>query len=520
MIPAERSVPRVLSIAGSDPSGGAGIQADLKSIAANGGYGMAAITALTAQNTRGVTGVHVPPPGFLRAQLDAIADDIVIDAVKIGMLGTVAVIDEVAAWLGEHPVPIVVLDPVMIATSGDRLLDADAEDALRRMLPRADAVTPNIPELAVLAGEERAGDWAGALAQAQRVAARDGVVVIVKGGHLQADEAPDAVVTADGVLVDVAGERIATSSTHGTGCSLSSALATRFAATGDWGVALRESKRWLQEAIGAGAALAVGQGHGPVDHFAALRTVEPTHATASPRLQVEPREPGSCDAGSWAAGDFTAAAWERSRGIRDAIGDVWFVRDLASGDLPPVAFTHYLAQDALYLRDYARVLARASALAPTRQAQAFWADAAHGSLVAELDLHTSWLGGEPDVPASATCRAYLDHLVSCADRYDTVVAALLPCFWIYVDLGTRLAPRATTAHPYRDWLLTYGAPEFVASTRTAIGLVDEVARTADAGARARMAAAFDEAAAFEYAFFAQRAGDSTVHLPPAAVHAG
>lgn len=274
-----RAVPRVLAVAGSDPSGGAGVQADLKAVAANGGYGMAALTALTAQNTRGVRDVHVPPPGFLRAQLDAVADDVEIDAVKIGMLGDACVVAVVADWLAalrEHGArPAVVLDPVMVATSGDRLLDPDDEHALRAMLPLADVVTPNLPELAVLAGEERAPTWALALEQGRRVATRHGVLVVVKGGHLAADgSAPDALVGADRVLAELDGERVATRSTHGTGCSLSSALATRFARHHDWARALREAKTWLTAAIRAGAALEVGRGHGPVDHFAGLRPHE------------------------------------------------------------------------------------------------------------------------------------------------------------------------------------------------------------------------------------------------------
>ena len=149
-------VPRVLSIAGSDPSGGAGIQADLKAIAAHDGYGMAAVTALTAQNTHGVRAVHVPDAGFLREQLDAVSDDVVVDAVKTGMLGTADVVRTVTAWLREHRPPVVVVDPVMVATSGDRLLDADAERAIADLLSLADLVTPNRSELAVLA--ELAGD--------------------------------------------------------------------------------------------------------------------------------------------------------------------------------------------------------------------------------------------------------------------------------------------------------------------------------------------------------------------------
>lgn len=149
-------IPRVLAIAGSDPSGGAGIQADIKSISAGGGYAMAAVTALTAQNTRGVRAVHVPPPQFLADQLDALSDDIEIDAVKIGMLANSATIEVVTAWLARTPVPYVVLDPVMVATSGDRLLEGDTADALAGLIAQVDLITPNIPELGVLSGAEPA----------------------------------------------------------------------------------------------------------------------------------------------------------------------------------------------------------------------------------------------------------------------------------------------------------------------------------------------------------------------------
>ena len=179
-------IPRVLAIAGSDPSGGAGIQADLKSIAANGGYGMAAITALTAQNTRGVRAVHLPPAEFLTAQLEAISDDIGVDAVKIGMLGDAAVIGAVRSWLEKVRPAVVVLDPVMVATSGDRLLQESAETALHALLPLADLITPNLAELAILLREPLAADWAEALAQGKRLAAQTGTTVLVKGGHLQA----------------------------------------------------------------------------------------------------------------------------------------------------------------------------------------------------------------------------------------------------------------------------------------------------------------------------------------------
>ena len=268
----ESSVPRVLSIAGSDPSGGAGIQADLKSIAAHGGYGMAVITALTAQNTQGVRAVHAPPAEFVAQQLDAVSDDVTIDAVKIGMLGTAAVAEVVGSWLERVRPPVVVLDPVMIATSGDRLLEPAAEAALRDLISLSDVVTPNMPELAVLTGGSEAPTWAGALEQAREVARRHGVLVLAKGGHLIASDTPDALVSAAGEITTVTGPRLVTSSTHGTGCSLSSALATLRVSTGSWPESLRRATTWLRAAIARGEGLGVGSrgGHGPVDHFGML----------------------------------------------------------------------------------------------------------------------------------------------------------------------------------------------------------------------------------------------------------
>lgn len=266
------TIPRVLSIAGTDPTGGAGIHADLKSIAANGGYGMAAVTALVAQNTQGVRSTHVPPVSFLTEQLESVSDDVDIDAVKIGMLGAPTIVDAVGSWLCRTRPPIVVLDPVMIATSGDRLLDFAAEDSLRALIPLVDLVTPNLPELAVLLGEPTAIEWAQALDQGMRLSSNSGTLVLVKGGHLVSGACPDALVDAgsrDPVFV-VDGDRIHTGNTHGTGCSMSSAIATRQALHGDWRRSLTETKTWLTESIGAADELHVGTGHGPINHFHTL----------------------------------------------------------------------------------------------------------------------------------------------------------------------------------------------------------------------------------------------------------
>lgn len=280
-----RGIPRVLSIAGTDPTGGAGIQADLKSIAALGGYGMAVVTSLVAQNTRGVRSVHTPPAEFLAEQLEAVSDDVTIDAVKIGMLGDTATIAVVRDWLDRVRPPLVVLDPVMVATSGDRLLASDAEAALRDLVGRSDLVTPNLPELAVLLEEPVAADWPAAIEQGRSLSGACRTVVLVKGGHLAAATIPDALVDAAGLLGGLHGDvveflspRVSTRNTHGTGCSLSAAVATVMARSGDWSVAVSEAKDWLQDALIHADELDVGQGNGPINHFHRLWTAAETIA--------------------------------------------------------------------------------------------------------------------------------------------------------------------------------------------------------------------------------------------------
>jgi hydroxymethylpyrimidine kinase/phosphomethylpyrimidine kinase len=277
---------RILSIAGTDPTGGAGIQADLKSISALGGYGMAVVTALVAQNTHGVRGIHTPPTAFLRQQLDSVSDDVRIDAVKIGMLGDAATVAEVINWLRQKRPPNVVLDPVMVATSGDRLLAADAEHAMLELLDQVDMITPNLAELALLMDEPVAETWSDALDQGRRLMSRHDTRVLVKGGHLPGRGCPDALLVPGAAPVEITMERIDTVNTHGTGCSMSSGLATLKARTGDWQVAFEQTKSWLQEAIGHADDLDVGAGHGPIHHFyrlyaAAGMTDAPSAGTAT-----------------------------------------------------------------------------------------------------------------------------------------------------------------------------------------------------------------------------------------------
>ena len=258
--------PVALSIAGSDPSGGAGIQADLKTFSALGAYGTAVITALTAQSTRGVSGVHLTPVPFVTEQLETLVADVRIDAIKIGMLATAGIADAIGDFLRAHPCEHVVLDPVMVATSGDRLLADDAVEALRRLLPLASLITPNLPEAAQLLGCGVAVDVDQMRAQASRLLHSGAARVLLKGGHARGGPATDVLVGPEGEHVLTA-PRVATTNTHGTGCTLSSALAALRPQRPGWVETVTDAKTWLTEAIAAADTLDVGQGHGPVHHF-------------------------------------------------------------------------------------------------------------------------------------------------------------------------------------------------------------------------------------------------------------
>ena len=261
------TTPIALTIAGSDSSGGAGIQADLKTFAALGVYGASVITALTAQNTQGVSGIHQVPAEFVTAQIDAVFSDLAVGAVKIGMVAHPPVMDAIVAGLKRWSPKHVVLDPVMVATSGDRLLAADAVDALRRkLIPLASVITPNLPEAAALLDEDVATDEAAVEKQGRRLLALGCKAVLIKGGHGEGAESIDYLVDANGVMSLVA-PRVATKNTHGTGCSLSSAVAAELAKGADMTAAVRNAKAWVSAAIAAADRFSVGHGHGPVHHF-------------------------------------------------------------------------------------------------------------------------------------------------------------------------------------------------------------------------------------------------------------
>lgn len=479
---AERgTIPRVLSIAGTDPSGGAGTAADTKSIIAAGGYAMAVVTSLVAQNTEGVRAIHTPPTDFLVQQLAAVSDDVRIDAVKTGMLGTAEIVDAVATFLDEHRPLVVVVDPVMVATSGDRLLAPDAEAAMREFCRRATVITPNIPELAVLCQSEPATTPEQAVEQARRWAAETGAAVVVKTGHLNSQRVDNMWVTTEGAMHVAPAARVETTNTHGTGCSLSSALATRLGAGDTPGDALAWVTDWLHEAIQYGSALNVGKGHGPVDHsHRARRLAEDASAVAwfapidpleSPQGLVVSAEPAP-DAVVAPAGPWTTALWQASGDIARRIEDSDFVAVLVDGTLS--------------------------------KESVWWAQSSQACLVEEAELHRSWLGDHIDVVAGPVTLAYTDFLLARAlgDDYVVGTAAVLPCFWLYAHLGAKV-PHVPDDHPYASWLQTYGDPEFVEGASHTIGLVEKAFQNASAVTRAHAAHAYLTACRHELEFFDQ-----------------
>jgi len=259
---------KVLTIAGSDSGGGAGIQADLKTISAMGCFGMSVITALTAQNTQGVTGIHAVPPAFAEKQMEAVFSDIGVDAVKIGMLYSAELIQTVAKVLKRYKIDKIVLDPVMVAQSGDKLLEDDAIEAIKiHLMPLSSIVTPNLPEASVLLDCKLHGveDIKKGAKNLSTYGTRS---VLIKGGHLNDNDSTDFLYLApEDSFIEVKGKRIKTQNNHGTGCTLSSAIASCMAKGCEIEEAVQKAKTFINEAIRAGSKYKIGHGHGPVHHF-------------------------------------------------------------------------------------------------------------------------------------------------------------------------------------------------------------------------------------------------------------
>lgn len=526
-------LPTVLTIAGTDPTGGAGLQADIKAISEAGAFPFSVVTSLVAQNTQGVREIHTPPMSFLRAQLDAVFDDVRVDAIKIGMLGTTEIIRVVAEYLEQHPDITVVLDPVMVATSGDRLLDKKSEQELKEVCRRARVITPNLPELAVLAGKDEADSLDAAVRQATNVAGDLGCAVLVKGGHLTGGDNERA----DNVWVEPSGEtfpaptrRVDTRNTHGTGCSLSSALAGRLAAGDEPGEAAVWATNWLAEAIAHADDLHIGKGNGPVDHTHRSRRLAQSASTtpwgelaAIPAELSRPEDlAGVADAANVAegadgkteapaplveaAGPWTKALWEASGAVMDASTKGAFVQALGSGNLSEKDFRFYLAQDALYLERYSPSLGRLGTQAPTTEDRQAWLRDAVMTIDEEASLHRGVLGDaiattQPS-PVTLSYTNFLDAATG-TQPYPVGAAAVLPCYWLYAHIGAHLAAQSHEGHPFKKWLDEYGADDFMDNTREAIARTERALAGASPAERAQAARAFLSACYLERDFFEQ-----------------
>ncbi|MFI3280543.1 MAG: bifunctional hydroxymethylpyrimidine kinase/phosphomethylpyrimidine kinase [Rikenellaceae bacterium] len=264
---------RVLTIAGSDSGGGAGIQADIKAISALGCYAASAITAVTVQNTVGVEAVHPIPLDILEGQIEAVLSDIGADAIKIGMMHSAEVVEVVCRQIDKHGVQNIVVDPVMVSTSGHRLIEQSAIESLKSMLlPRARVITPNIPEAEILLGEQIA-DQSQLAQMARKLSMGGNVSVLLKAGHLTEDRLTDIFYNAEtDEVIELVSQRLHTPNTHGTGCTLSSAFAAMLARGMELNEAAQAAKNYINSAIVSGSRFEIGKGHGPVDHFFTLRS--------------------------------------------------------------------------------------------------------------------------------------------------------------------------------------------------------------------------------------------------------
>lgn len=497
---------RVLSIEGSDPIGGAGTMADMKAFTAQGVFGYAAMTSVLAQNTQGVTSIVNMDPDFLVAQLNAVSDDAVIDSMKIGMLGTPELVEAVKGWLSTLearyraeglPKPVVVLDPVMYAKSGDALLTPQAEHALRSIIAMADIITPNVPELAALAdADQNASDIDTLESMASEVCARYGVAVYAKGGALAlagGTSSTDILAepSDEGAVVRVTrieGRAVRTHNVHGTGDTLSSTLAALRPQCDTWEQAARRAKTWMNGAIAAADRLHVGKGHGPVDFTW-------RHAPTGMR--------------------FSADYWNRVRPIRERIHGMRFITSMVDATLSLEDFAFYLHQDDIYLTDYTSLLALASSRADRLDERVFFAQAASGGVDSEVMFHHDWFvkhGFDPSpVSRSEVTAAYIghEHRVADSGSYARLAAVVMPCFWLYAAMGKEMREQVrekhidVETHPFGEWIRMYSDPEFTESTLREVQICDRLAAQASIDEYEHMMHAALVSSEHEFRFFEQ-----------------
>ncbi|KAL1976837.1 hypothetical protein VTN31DRAFT_3119 [Thermomyces dupontii] len=506
---------RVLVIAGSDSSGGAGLEADQRVLTAHGVYSLTATTGLTAQNTLGVQDIHVVPSKFVRKQIDAALQDVGADVVKLGMLSCKETVDEVASALREHQVSKVVLDPVMVSTSGSQLLPTDAVDDLRtKLLPLTTVLTPNIPEARLLletSGEtttepHSVDDMIRVAKQLQTLGPKN---VLLKGGHLPLSEAvvrPQAEATDGGkdeskrVVVDVLcremgevvlfeTEFLTSKNTHGTGCSLASAIAANLALGKDLEDAVRSAVRYVEAGIKTSVDL--GKGSGPINHFHSMYSLP------------------------FAPGRFIEYVLNRPdmKPVWKEFTEHDFVEGLGDGTLPLERFKEYLIQDYLYLTHFAR----SNALAAYK-AQNMESIAASAKIVmhikTEMELHLNYCASfgitreeMERTPEKQACTAYSRYILDIGQSQDWLAlqVALAPCLIGYGMIAQRLYNQYkhsdTSKNRYWKWVMNYVADDYVEAVKTGSALLEKDMPTVSPARLEELVTIFRETTKLEIAFW-------------------
>lgn len=446
-----------LTIAGSDSSGGAGIQADIKTMTMNGVYAMSAVTTLTAQNTTGVFAVQEASPEFLRSQIDAVFGDIFPDAVKIGMVSSSELIRVIADSLKKWQARNIVVDPVMVSTSGAKLIDDNAVQTLAdELLPLAILATPNIPEAEILSGMKIL-DEAGMTQAAKNISLRFGCAVLLKGGHMIND--------ANDYLFDgntgtwFTGKRIDTRNTHGTGCTLSSAIAANLAKEYDLADSVSLAKEYISGALAA--MLNLGKGCGPMKHNFSL------------------------------TGKFSQSRGIVSR-LMDSVSDIWpeynnhpFVKAIETGTLDPEKFRHYIVQDYLYLNEYTKVFALGVSKAKSLKTMRLCASIIEAIANVEMDIHRGYMGrlnvSQEELDSAKTeleNTSYTSYMLRVA--YDEgeaeILAAILSCALSYEDIAKAIVrnnPEAENHELYGDWVRCYSGEEYCSANRVLVSALEE-----------------------------------------------
>jgi len=555
------SAPVVLTVAGSDSGGGAGIQADIKTCEALGVFACTAIVALTAQNTKGVHGVHPVPVDFIEAQVRAVVDDFDVSCVKTGMLPTQEIIDSVAKYLQNYPggCPPYVLDPVMVAASKDPLINENAISNLKtKLFPLATIVTPNVHEASLLVGRQIStlSEMKGA---AQEILKLGPKAVLVKGGRLAAetgDKNNDGAAAGEDCVVDIfvsAGEpskciqlvhrKVQTSNNHGTGCTLAASIAAELAkkqwrqkspdhhvAKVDISSAVRSALGYVQSVLEASTNLVLSHGgHGPLNHqrSSAWRCQAQQEAATLP-VALPPLRKENDPSGN-VYGPNIQALWKAASPVLQAIQLHPFLAGLVDGNLDMCKFKQYVYQDKLYLERFSRGLALLASKG-TPGTVGSLATFASTCEIVEKALHESFIStweaesgntGQLDIRSPA-CELYTSWLLAAAaaEPLPVALASFLPCFLVYLWIGKLLLSRradhdeafaktcagtgepcvALRPDPYNKWIDTYAGPEFEGSVIKMLGIVDAAA-TESPGSTAAMAKAFRKGCEMEFGFW-------------------